>query len=129
MGRLVKARPRVQLTGGASDGDNYRDRMAKYIPGEIVAGYVSIMGVIMGLGTEEPARNSHRLGRVPSVPGVDTDLPEAERKAWGASKTEHDSFHNFLRPVGLRLGAHFAGRHTARGSGRCCSAVGRWWPA
>jgi uncharacterized membrane protein len=36
--------------------------MAKYIPGEIVAGYVSIMGVIMGLGTEEPARNCAAWG-------------------------------------------------------------------
>lgn len=56
MGRLVQAGQRVRTTGGDNrggleavnqmevtvGGDTYQDRLAKYIPGEIIAGYMAL---------------------------------------------------------------------------------------
>jgi hypothetical protein len=46
MGRLVDAPRSVALTGGSSDTSEYLERVAKYIPGEILAAYLSINGII-----------------------------------------------------------------------------------
>lgn len=56
MGRLVKAVPRVQMTGGQADGDNYLARVAKYIPGEIVATYLSLMGFMKNVDPADEAK-------------------------------------------------------------------------
>jgi hypothetical protein len=46
VGRLVRARPRVELTGGEDQSDDYLTRVAKNIPSEIVAGYLSLLGIL-----------------------------------------------------------------------------------
>jgi len=49
MGRLVEARPKQnQLHAGSGSANEYLDRVAKYIPGEILAGYVTLQASIQG---------------------------------------------------------------------------------
>jgi len=58
MGRLVTAgAPRGRATGVSQTGDNnYTERVVKYIPGEIVAGYVGLSGVLTAVPHEDPRR-------------------------------------------------------------------------
>jgi hypothetical protein len=52
MPRLVQAKPRVQDGGFAAAGEDpvkaYLERVAKYVPSEIVAGYITVVGMIAG---------------------------------------------------------------------------------
>ena len=56
MGRLVRPVPRVQMTGGQAQGDNYLSRVAKYIPGEIVATYLSLIGFMKNVDPNDEAK-------------------------------------------------------------------------
>lgn len=56
MSRLVDPRPSVRLTGGPSSADAYAQRVAKYIPGEIIAAYLSVNGILMSVKPEDEAR-------------------------------------------------------------------------
>lgn len=59
MSRLVEAKPRgAKFSAADSDGSafkEYLERVAKYVPSEIVAGYVTINGIIPGapIGTQK----------------------------------------------------------------------------
>lgn len=56
MGRLVEPRPQTELTGADAAGSGYAERVAKYIPGEIVATYLSIVGILKTVKPEEAER-------------------------------------------------------------------------
>jgi hypothetical protein len=56
MGRLVRPVPRVQMTGGPPEGDNYLSRVAKYVPGEIVATYLSLIGFMKNVDPKDDAK-------------------------------------------------------------------------
>jgi hypothetical protein len=57
MGRLVQPQPSDTRTRGvAASGDSYIERVAKYIPAEIVAGYVAINGMIEAADPNNSAR-------------------------------------------------------------------------
>jgi hypothetical protein len=56
MGRLVRPVSRVQMTGGQPEGDNYLARVAKYIPGEIVATYLSLIGFMENVDHTDEAK-------------------------------------------------------------------------
>ena len=50
MGRLVRPQPqREESLAAAGDGDGYLDRVAKYVPSEIVAGYIALNGAATAL--------------------------------------------------------------------------------
>jgi len=52
MSRLVQARPINQAHGAGGDG--FLDRVAKYIPAEIVAAYLAIQSLVLGLAPDAP---------------------------------------------------------------------------
>jgi hypothetical protein len=64
MGRLVEAAPGTRsktraATGGSahelrSNEDQYLERVAKYIPAEILAGYLTINGIIQSVNPDDP---------------------------------------------------------------------------
>jgi len=60
MSRLVRPRHTTVLsaddvgTRTSGGGDDYATRVAKYIPGEVLAGYISIGGIISGLDASRP---------------------------------------------------------------------------
>jgi len=56
MGRLVEPRAAVRTRGVGDSGNDYIERVAKYIPGEVVAGYLAIMGMIEAADKENAAR-------------------------------------------------------------------------
>jgi hypothetical protein len=56
MGRLVKTPPPGKAIGVAQTGENYVERVAKYIPGEIIAGYVALSGLISAVPPEDERR-------------------------------------------------------------------------
>ena len=49
MGRLVEPGPAVVLTADEAVGDDNATRVAKYIPGEILAGYVAMGAIISSM--------------------------------------------------------------------------------
>jgi hypothetical protein len=53
MSRFVEAEPSVELTGGTQRTSHYLERVAKYIPGEIIATYMFVLGIIK---TVDPAK-------------------------------------------------------------------------
>jgi hypothetical protein len=55
MGRLVDAPRSVTLTGGGGDSNEYFERVAKYIPGEILAGYLTINGIVQSVDAAKEA--------------------------------------------------------------------------
>jgi hypothetical protein len=56
MGRLVEPRAAVRTRGVGDSGNDYIERVAKYIPGEVVAGYLAIMGMIEAADEKNAAR-------------------------------------------------------------------------
>lgn len=56
MGRLVQAVPQVQPAGSEVKGDDYLSRVAKYIPGEIVATYLSLIGIMKTVDPHDEAK-------------------------------------------------------------------------
>jgi hypothetical protein len=58
MGRLVKAGPPPGKAIGVaeSDRDTYVDRVTKYIPAEIVAGYAALSGIVTSAPHDDPRR-------------------------------------------------------------------------
>jgi hypothetical protein len=52
MGRLVDFGPEVELTGSGKSGaagDDYVTRVAKFVPSEVLAAYVAMMGIVMAM--------------------------------------------------------------------------------
>lgn len=49
MGRLVEPPPAVLRTAGERAGDDYATRVAKYIPGEVLAGYVAMESFVRAM--------------------------------------------------------------------------------
>lgn len=52
MGRLVDFGPEVELTGSRRSGlagDDYVTRVAKFVPSEVLAAYVAMMGIVVAM--------------------------------------------------------------------------------
>ena len=52
MGRLVDFGAEVELTGSrksGTPGDDYLTRVAKFVPTEVLAAYVAMMGIVMAM--------------------------------------------------------------------------------
>ncbi len=59
MGRIVEFGSKIELTSSTKTSlskDDYFARVAKYVPSEILAGYVSMMGIIVSMSENDPLR-------------------------------------------------------------------------
>lgn len=56
MGRLVEPRPHTELTGAGAAGEGYAERVAKYIPGEVVATYLAMIGILKTVDPKDEDR-------------------------------------------------------------------------